>query len=151
MTLPLRSAALILVVLGASTPMAAQSTAVTGIPLELGSRLVIPLRIGIDTVTSGSAGLVSLVPRRKTSLSSTLVPLQKRELARTGTRIRGRTAGALIGAVVGGAVGFAGGYAIDNAERSQGTRIGDVTVGSAAGGALVGALIGGAVGWLLER
>ena len=131
--------------------MAAQSS-VREVSLGMGSRGVFSLPVENDTATPVSVGAASLGLRRQASLSSTRAHyLQEGELARKGTRIRGRTAGALIGAVVFGAVGLAGGYAIDNAERSQGTRIGSATLGGAAGGVLIGAVLGGAVGWLLER
>jgi hypothetical protein len=141
---------MILAMLGASAPIAAQAT-VIGVPLESETRGVTPLRVESDAAWA-SMGPASLGPRRHPSLRSTSIPyFQERELAGTGARIRGRTAGALIGAVLVGAVGFAGGLEIDNIEPTRGARIGDATLAGTAGGALVGALLGGAVGWLLER
>lgn len=151
MTPLLRTAALIVAMLGAPAATAAQST-VVGVPLELASRGVAPPRVENGAAAGVSGGLASSGPRRQSSFGSTSAPYsQERELAATATRMRGRTAGALIGAVVGGAVGFSGGFGIDNAERSGGSRIGTATVVGTAGGALAGALVGGAIGWLLER
>ena len=155
MTTILRSAILILAVLGAASSASAQ-----GAQVDTPQVVSAPVQEHRETRAGGAslfpAMSISVGPRRRVSFTAAASlhrePLPREsEMAGDGTRIRPRTTGILIGGVLGGAVGFAAGYQLDNVERTGGDRVGSISLVGTAGGVFVGALVGGVVGWLAER